>query len=194
MVGGVVTNLGEVSGVSAPCDVTGGAIHFYFFWKVAPSKKQVKGGNLCHKTDCFCLKCVLSLSPSHCLCLSFFLSLCLSLCQKHKTTLKPSPTRSRKRPTTPETNSRVGNFLIFIVVSSWVIVYPKIRLSLHIVFCCVHAGIERQLESNTDERASADLRIRKSQVRKFFSGPFWLFLRVATSSSKRSCYVIKVVA
>lgn len=100
-------------------------------------------------------------------------SLCVSFCQKHKTTLKPSPTRSRKRPTTPETNSRVGNFLIFIVVSSWVIVYPKIRLSLHIVFCCVHAGIERQLESNTDERASADLRIRKSQVRKF---PLWTFL------------------
>lgn len=71
----MVTNLGEVSGVSAPCDVTGGAIHFYFFWKVAPSKKQVKGGNLCHKTDCFCLKCVLSLSLS----LSLFLPLSVSL-------------------------------------------------------------------------------------------------------------------
>lgn len=35
------------------------------------------------------------------------------------------------------------------------------------VKCCLCAlGIERQLESNTDERASADLRIRKSQVKE----------------------------
>lgn len=39
---------------------------------------------------------------------------------------------------------------------------------VNIVCVCV-SGIERQLESNTDERASADLRIRKSQVRQSYS-------------------------
>lgn len=38
-------------------------------------------------------------------------SLNLLFCQKHKTTLKPSPTRSRKQPTTPETNWRVRIFV-----------------------------------------------------------------------------------
>lgn len=36
-------------------------------------------------------------------------------------------------------------------------------------------GIERQLESNTDERASADLRIRKSQVRQKSRGVAGIF-------------------
>lgn len=39
---------------------------------------------------------------------------------------------------------------------------------LSVVGVCV-SGIERQLESDKDERASADLRIRKSQVRQYNS-------------------------
>lgn len=128
-------------------------------------KSKLKGGKFVpQKRSLLRKKFALSLSLSHCL----SLPLSSSLSQKHKMTLKPSPTRSRKQPTTPETNSRVGNFLILIVASSWLVVHSIIRLSLHNMSCCVRAGIERQLESNTDERASADLRIRKSQVRKFF--------------------------
>lgn len=41
----------------------------------------------------------------------------------------------------------------------------------------VAPGIERQLESNTDERASADLRIRKSQVRQMSGGASPAFLK-----------------
>lgn len=126
--------------------------------------------------------------------LSLVFSLNLFLFQKHKTTLKPSPTRSRKRPTTPETSWRVRNF---VYPCSCIIMacVPRKGLSLQkrflFSFFCVHAGIERQLESNTDERASADLRIRKSQVKKFSFRVFGLFLPDKTSSIRKSRYVKK---
>lgn len=147
MVGGVVTNLGEVSGVSAPCNVTGGAINFYFFWKVAPSKKHMKGGNLCHKTLWFLSRpLTVSVSLSSSLCVSLSLSEIQDDLEAITNEIKKAANNARNK-----LKSREFSYLYCCIIMGYCV--PKNQAQFtHCVLLCARrywasAGVKHRRES-----------------------------------------------